>query len=190
MRPLAPRLLLFALVTSQLACLAEPLPPGPEAELARAYLADVVDRMEAGSINRNSIDWAAFRTQVTSEGASARRISETYFAIQTALTLLGDKHSYFRTPGGNFFVGRNPLVCRGSLAARLEGVPPDIGYVRVAAYGGTSAASVSYTSVIQTMMLLHVADACGAVAVLRWAGRTHQPRDTIDSYRQLRRSSC
>lgn len=142
------------LVAVQVACLGDPLPPGPEAEIARAYLAVVVNLMEAGSINRAAIDWTAFRSRVTGEGASARRISDTYLAIQTALTLLDDKHSYFRTPGGNFFVGRDPLVCSGSLGGRPNDLPPDIGWVRVGAYGGSSASSASYTGLIQTMMML------------------------------------
>ena len=155
--------LALVVVASQVACLAEPLAPGPEALLARAYIAQVVDLMEAGSIDRDTIDWVAFRARVTAEGAPARRISDTYLAIQTALTLLGDKHSYFRTPGGNFFVGRDPLVCKALLPARLEGIPADIGYVRVTAYGGSSAASASYTSSIQSMMM--IAD---TAAVVGW----------------------
>jgi len=135
-------------------CLAAPLPPGPEAEIARVYLSEVVNQMEAGSNNRNTIDWTAFRAQVTKEGASARNIADTYFAIQTALTLLDDKHSYFRTPGGNFFTGRDPISCSAAFAPAPEELPEDIGYLRVASYAGSTAASAGYIASIQAAMAL------------------------------------
>jgi hypothetical protein len=142
----------WLLAAVPLACLPEPLGPSGSAIVARSYLTNLVDLMEAGSVNRKTIDWVGFREAVMEEGAPATSILWTYPAIQLALTLLGDKHSWFRTPEGNFFIGLGPLDCSAPLAESFVGLPTDIGYVRVGSYGGSTGASGQYTFEIQSAM--------------------------------------
>lgn len=64
----------------------------------QTYLNKAVDVLEENSINRNSIDWVKFRNEVLEKGKEAESIKDTYPAIQYALGLLGDHHSFLMTP--------------------------------------------------------------------------------------------
>src|SRR5262245_49667401 len=57
-------------------------PSGAPSERARAYLDELIGLMQAHSINRQTIDWSAFRTRVFAAAAGAQSISDTYGAIQ------------------------------------------------------------------------------------------------------------
>src|SRR5688572_33445809 len=96
-------LALAALVLT-VGCGGEPRPPtAPEVTVPQnptAYLEEVIGIMENRSINRLTIDWPSFRGTVLAEAASAQTIADTYPAIRTALRLLGDGHSSYRTPNG------------------------------------------------------------------------------------------
>jgi len=64
----------------------------------QTYLNKAVDVLEENSINRNSIDWVKFRNEVLEKGKEAESIKDTYPAIEYALGLLGDHHSFLMTP--------------------------------------------------------------------------------------------
>lgn len=64
----------------------------------QTYLNKAVDVLEENSINRNSIDWVKFRNEVLEKGKEAESIEDTYPAIQYALGLLGDHHSFLMIP--------------------------------------------------------------------------------------------
>ena len=64
----------------------------------QTYLNKAVDVLEGNSINRNSIDWVKFRNEVLEKGKEAESIKDTYPAIEYALGLLGDHHSFLMTP--------------------------------------------------------------------------------------------
>src|SRR5262245_9087475 len=76
--------------------------PTTISQVAKAYLEELVVIMEAHSINRKVIDWAAFRERVFAEAGVAQTIPDTYDAIYVALGLLGDGHSFFITPSGGW----------------------------------------------------------------------------------------
>jgi hypothetical protein len=46
------------------------------------------------------MDWDSFRRRVFERAGAAQTIPDTYDAIRLALTLLGDKHTYYRTAAG------------------------------------------------------------------------------------------
>jgi C-terminal processing protease CtpA/Prc len=101
---------------------------------AKAYLDELVNVMQANSVNRKAIDWSSFRAQVLQAARSAQSIPETYDAITLALQLLGDRHStyYFPRGGGRIM---NPLSrgCNagGPFVPSIPTLPPTLGYVRV-----------------------------------------------------------
>ena len=71
---------------------------GPATEEAAAYLNHALDIMETWSIRRNEIEWPSFRKSVLKLAAGAETPADTYGAIGSAITLLGDGHSFFREP--------------------------------------------------------------------------------------------
>ena len=103
---------------------------------AEDYLNEVIDIMEANSINRYDIDWTDFRKKVFAVVPEARTIEDTYPGITEALVMLGDNHSFFLKPdGSSIFVGS--LQCNGEAFVEPS-VPENIGYVRVRHFWGSS----------------------------------------------------
>jgi hypothetical protein len=128
-----------------------PTGPSPSATIsavARGYLEEVVGVMQRSSIERLTIDWNTFRTRVLSDASTAQTIADTYPAIRTALTLLGDGHSSFRTAAGTtIFVPTRS--CSGSQVAAPT-LPDTIGYVYVGTFGGSGDAAIERATQIQS----------------------------------------
>ena len=117
----------------------QPVAPEVAAQDPALHLAEILGIMERESINRLTIDWPSFRRTVLSEAASAQTIADTYPAIRTALRLLGDGHSSYRSSGLTFiFV---PTRTCSSSGAPTPQVPPSVGYVRVGSFSGGDAAA-------------------------------------------------
>ena len=85
--------------------------------------------MQANSINRLTIDWTTFRASILAQASGAQAVADTYPAIRTAILLLGDGHSSFRSPTG--FVISAPNRACVAPAASTPTVPATIGYVKV-----------------------------------------------------------
>src|SRR5262245_7300942 len=64
------------------------------------YLNSILDIATRNSINRLIIDWNAYRTSVFADAGSAQSISDLTPAIRTAITLLRDGHSSYRSAAG------------------------------------------------------------------------------------------
>ena len=114
------------------------------------YLNDLVDIMQANSVNRLTIDWTSFRAQVLAAAPSPQTITDAYPAIPVALGLLNDHHSFYQKPGGGGF--SNPKFPSGcSVPAVADAtVPGDIGYIRIGAFSGDSAAEIALAANIQS----------------------------------------
>ncbi|MCZ7573327.1 MAG: S41 family peptidase [Ardenticatenaceae bacterium] len=65
---------------------------------ASVYLDNVLEIMRKNAIYRNQVDWNVLRAQTYERAQDAQTSSDTYGAIQYALTQLGDHHSYFLPP--------------------------------------------------------------------------------------------
>jgi carboxyl-terminal processing protease len=105
---------------------------------AKAHLDNIVDRMQTQWYFRSQMSWPAFRESVLYEARTAQTIQDTYPAIQLALTLLGDRHSYYVTAGGEFIFNPHSPSAFGACAANpAPPAPPrfnDIGYVKIQVY--------------------------------------------------------
>lgn len=100
------------------------------------YLNEVLDIMEANSINKHNIDWLDFRTKVFEKVPGAQNIQDTDPAIREALVLLGDNHStYFKADGSFIFVGTLQCERKDIVTPSL---PDNIGYIKVNFFRGSS----------------------------------------------------
>ena len=104
--------------------------------IAEAYLNEVVDVMEANSVNKNSINWSDFRKEVFDNAGVPQNIEQTYQGIRWGLVMLGDHHSFFIKPDGSVFFG-DPLECTASTFSAPV-VPSTIGYIRINWFSGTN----------------------------------------------------
>jgi len=140
-------LLIFLLLPVFLSCEEEVPVISEEAE---NFLNEVLDIMEQNSIKRKEIDWPAFRAEVSELVGAAQATSDTYGGIARALSLIDDKHSFFRTPFGSFITGSNALNCQAPIVGFPQ-LPEDIGYVRINSYSGASndARAISFAEAIQ-----------------------------------------
>jgi carboxyl-terminal processing protease len=74
------------------------LAQGPDMSVAaREYLTKALDLVEANALNSERVDWPTVRARAFSESSRAQSPAETYDAIRSVLTALGDHHSSFRT---------------------------------------------------------------------------------------------
>lgn len=103
---------------------------------ARSYFTQLLDVMQANSVNRKTIDWPAFRQTATGVDSGEQTIADLYPRIRGALSLLNDHHSVYVGPDST--VIRSPAlpVC-GDPTPPAVHVPDDIGYVKVGTFIGT-----------------------------------------------------
>ena len=116
---------------------------------ARSYLTQLLDIMQANSVNRKTIDWPAFRQMVVGVEPNAQTIQDLYPKIRTALSLLNDHHSFYVGPDSTSI--RSPLpvdACTDPTPPAVE-VPAGIGYVKVGSFTGRGAAEAAFAQTIQ-----------------------------------------
>ena len=140
---------LASLATVLMACVAScnsasPTEPGSGATYIRA----MIDVMQAHSINRKTINWSSFRTQVLADVPAGATVSETFPAIRVALTLLGDNHSFYTSSGGSI-ISASWYTCSASTVTGVPAMGADVGYVRVTGFSGTAAQARAFTDSIQ-----------------------------------------
>jgi len=105
--------------------------------VGQRYMTDVIAIMQANSINRLTIDWSDFRTRVLAAAAGTTSDTATRDAMQLAIQLLGDGHSFFRDLDGRFVSA--PLRTCNAPAVLTPVLPDDLGYVRIFAFTGSFA---------------------------------------------------
>jgi carboxyl-terminal processing protease len=64
----------------------------------QAYLAAVIDWIEANAAYTDRVDWPAVRQEAQARAQDARTTEDTYPTIRWVLKQLGDRHSFFLTP--------------------------------------------------------------------------------------------
>jgi hypothetical protein len=67
-------------------------------EAARTYLTGVLDTMEKGALNRDSIDWKRVRAETLVLAGNAQTTTDTYVAIAHAIGELKERHSFLMLP--------------------------------------------------------------------------------------------
>ena len=111
------------------------------------YLNSLIDIAQRNSINRATIDWTAYRAAVFADAGSAQAIGELTPAIRTAITLLRDGHTSYRSAtGSTIFVSLRSCSAPPIVSQTLPG---DVGYVQVGAFSGTTAEANAFARQIQ-----------------------------------------
>ena len=128
---------------------APPAPSGTISPLAQGYLNELVSVMEAHSINRLKIDWNTFRANVRTAAGAAQSVGDLFEAVWTALTLLGDGHSFYLPVMGTR-ISATTQSCGGVPGAGVPTLPGTVGYVRVGAFNGTGAAASAFANALQS----------------------------------------
>lgn len=100
----------------------------------KEYLNDAIDIIEENSIEKYTIDWDEFRSDVINRGREAKNIKETYPAIRYALNKLDDKHSRFKTLEERLTSNRpdRPIP---EITSHI--INNNIGYIQIPAFRGT-----------------------------------------------------
>lgn len=124
-------------------------PPGPSAmsPVVQAYLEEMIAIMEAHSVNRLTIDWRAFRASVMTAAGTAQTVATALPAIDRALKLLGDEHSFYRPavgPGAAAWT----RACGGP-SATPPALPVTVGYVKIGGFSGIGAEATAFANGIQ-----------------------------------------
>lgn len=149
-----PRRAFASLAALLMACSASDHPASPTAPVdslsaGAIYVKAMMDVMQAHSINRRTINWSSFRTQVLAGIPAGANVGATFPAIRVALTLLGDNHSFYTSAGGSNISGSS-LSCSASTVTGVPAMGADLGYVRVTAFSGTAAQALAFTDSIQS----------------------------------------
>jgi C-terminal processing protease CtpA/Prc len=75
------------------------LAQGPDmSPAAREYLTKALDLIQANALTRERVDWPTVRARAFDQASHAQSPVDTYDAIRSVITALGDHHSSFQTP--------------------------------------------------------------------------------------------
>lgn len=111
------------------------------------YLESILGIMQNYSINKKTIDWQEFRSQVKAKAGAAQKIADTYPAIKLALGLLADNHSFLRRPD-NQTIWNSQLSCSDQVVGSISPIQ-NIGYIKIPGFSGTSTEAGNFAQEIQ-----------------------------------------
>jgi hypothetical protein len=146
--------------------------PSPSPAAAR-YVERALAIIEEHSVNREVIDWHAFRSAVLEQARGADTVAASHLAVRFAMSHLADGHSYFMAPRQMTSIADEPVgnarTGRAPVAARSELLGSSIGYLSLPGFaGGTHTDQVEFAVELQDHIArLDAADACGFVLDLR-----------------------
>jgi carboxyl-terminal processing protease len=113
---------------------------------ASSHLTEIVSVLQKEWLYRGTMDWGTFRQRVFEKAGAAQTIPETYDAIRVALTLLGDRHTYYVTAAGeNIYNPQSPTQSTNECTPAALVTPPipaDIAYVRIQITPATPKAAI------------------------------------------------
>lgn len=146
--------------------IAADLPP-PSAQ-TRRYVDNALAILEANSLRREHVDWVVLRRETLAQARGDDSIRVAHLAVRYALSLLGDAHSYFMTPGQMRDLRLAPVgnarTGRAAEAANVLRLGPTVGYVELPGFaGGTQHDQAAFAEGIQASLA-----ALGASGVCRW----------------------
>jgi len=102
---------------------------------ASAHLSEIVSVLQREWLFRDRMEWMAFRQRVFEKAGAAQTIPETHDAIRLALTMLGDRHTWYRPPTGELIYNpQSPTQSTGECTPAplvTPEIPTDVGYVRI-----------------------------------------------------------
>ncbi|MFM9840358.1 MAG: S41 family peptidase [Cyclobacteriaceae bacterium] len=124
----------------------ETIPSSSPTTPGTIYLNEVLNIMTLNSINRKKIDWADFKATVLKKAEGAQTIADAYPAIEMALGLLNDHHSFYITSKGSYILNNYPN-CDQAVPGIVP--PSKIGYVRVPGFSGSTEEATTFATNLQ-----------------------------------------
>ncbi|WP_235016310.1 S41 family peptidase [Aquimarina sp. AU474] len=115
--------------------------PGTDTRIS-AFLNNLVDQMQANSMNRNTIDWDDFRNQVLNKASDVQDINQADEALRLALQLLEEDSSFIIKEDGTFIAGFE-LNCDPTIISPVT-VPDNIGYIKVEPDTGDASEEIAF----------------------------------------------
>jgi carboxyl-terminal processing protease len=112
----------------------------------KSYLNKAVNIMMVNSINKDSIDWVKFRSEVFKRGKDTKNIRETYPAIRFALRQLGGHHNTFWEPGE---LGKRLSEDQPVPEIKSEWIIGNIGYIQIPGFMGIDSRAQKFARQIQ-----------------------------------------
>ncbi|SDL42814.1 S41 family peptidase [Streptomyces indicus] len=132
---------------------------------ARSYLSKALNIMEDNALRRDDVDWTELRREAFLQVGSAQHPGDTYPAIATAVSALGDGHSEFFSPDRAKELDSDTPV-RSSVEGRA--LPGRIGYVQLPGLRGSEQIYKRYVREGRTAVTqANRPTACGWVIDLR-----------------------
>jgi carboxyl-terminal processing protease len=125
--------------------------PREMSPIARSYLTQILDIMQANSVNRKTIDWPAFRQTVIGVESNAQTIQDLYPRIRAALSLLNDHHSLYVGPDSTSIRSPPLAGCTEPTPPAVQ-VPEEIGYVKVGSFTGRGTAETVFAQAIHDVV--------------------------------------
>ena len=120
----------------------------PENTDVQNFINEVVDIMEAYSINKEDIFWNEFRNQVLQAASEAENIDQATEALRLALELLGDNHSFIRKQNGTV-ISVSTANCPPKRLADVS-LADNVGYIKIPFFAGEDTeSSIAFAEDIQ-----------------------------------------
>jgi C-terminal processing protease CtpA/Prc len=130
------------------------------------YLAAALDIMQQYSVNRQKINWTTLRQRTFEDANGAKTPAETYSAIRSALTALGDHHSSFFEPQATQQLGAGDITPDQTPYGRR--LAPGIGYLGLPSFEASQQAAQQYALLAQdAIRRTDQVGACGWIVDLR-----------------------
>ena len=166
----------FAICTLAVGCVSNSLSPTPATTAtervspeAREYLSIALDILQENHLYRDEIDWEDLSEQAFGRMLDARIPSHTYPAIELAIRLLGDHHSYFLTP--EEASNKYDPTARPGLEPQTAVIEGKIGMIVLPSVGGAGSAAHAYPPLYQNAIReLAESDPCAWIVDLRQNG--------------------
>ena len=141
----------------------QPTIPDPPVEISPAastYLQAALTILQTHSLHQATIDWAALFAATWPLAQGAQEATDTYPAIEFALSQLNDGHSFFQRPETGEAIESGALDGRNRLpTGRL--LTPGIAYLYVPDFTGSAVAATVYARTLQ--QIIGAIDATGPV---------------------------
>ncbi len=105
------------------------------------YLNQLVDYMEDNHVNKGSVNWIEFRTNVQQHGKSAANIASANETIKYAFELLNDQTSFLVTALGTAISYGD--ACADTAPQEATGTT-EIGYIKIPPFNGTGVSAAVF----------------------------------------------
>lgn len=114
-----------------------------QAQIAKDYVAEVLQIMRENVITKYEINWAEVEAEVTAMASNAQTISDTYPAITKALDLIKINHSFLYSRSDELVAYHSTLSCNEEVQIPFSVELDNVGYVKVGGFSNPDSDAIS-----------------------------------------------